>query len=266
MEKAENHILLIESNADLANLITASLTNTDYDVTAINVLRKGLLRAMAYSFDLIIINAKLILDDDLDLLRKMKAQPKYDKVPILFIGGVNVKIDHEIFNIAKYTDILKIPFDEEEFRLRIKNLMLLGQLLKGAKSIKEPEKINKQEFKNKGRVLLVEDNHFNQKILGMFLNQLDYEYDLAEDGLQAIDKFEHNDYSTVLMDIIMPGMDGIEATKRIRKMEKGKDKKAKIIAISANDSERNVKTWFNAGMDDFLTKPFTSEGLKEKIN
>jgi CheY-like chemotaxis protein len=81
----------------------------------------------------------------------------------------------------------------------------------------------------------------------------------------AVDMCKSNFYPFVLMDIYMPGMDGTEATEKIRVNESGSDKRSRIIAITANESEESVKRCYDSGMDDYLVKPFTLDTLKEKL-
>ncbi len=114
-------------------------------------------------------------------------------------------------------------------------------------------------------MLLVEDNPLNQKVLGMFITKLGFEYDIASNGQLAVDLCKKEKYSYILMDIYMPGMDGPEATMKIRDDEETTGNRAKIIAITANESEESVKRCYDSGMDDYLVKPFTLEILKEKL-
>jgi two-component system, NarL family, sensor histidine kinase BarA len=114
-------------------------------------------------------------------------------------------------------------------------------------------------------VLLVEDNPLNQKVLGMFISRLGFDYDIASNGQMAVDACMKINYPFILMDIYMPGMDGTEATVKIREQEQSKDHRSKIIAITANESEESVKRCYDSGMDDYLVKPFTLDVLKEKL-
>ncbi|MCF8362146.1 MAG: response regulator [Prolixibacteraceae bacterium] len=131
-------------------------------------------------------------------------------------------------------------------------------------SHKEPEPESNSALANK--VLLVEDNPLNQKVLGMFISKLGFEHDTASNGQMAVDLAIENHYRFILMDIYMPGMDGTEATAKIREHEEGEGlNRSKIIAITANESDESVKRCYDSGMDDYLVKPFTLEILKEKL-
>lgn len=112
------------------------------------------------------------------------------------------------------------------------------------------------------RILLVEDHLINQKLVITLLGQLGYEIDVAGDGEEAVALIQDRDFDLVLMDIQMPKMDGLEATRLIRKMEKGK--KLVVIAMTANALQEDRQKCLNAGMNDYIMKPLKS-GILEKM-
>lgn len=105
------------------------------------------------------------------------------------------------------------------------------------------------------RLLLVEDNLINQKLATTLLSRLGYTVDLAENGQQALDAVQRQDYAAVLMDIQMPQMDGIHATEAIRTLG-GPYVSLPIIAITANAMQSDREACLAAGMNDFVSKPF----------
>jgi signal transduction histidine kinase/ActR/RegA family two-component response regulator len=105
------------------------------------------------------------------------------------------------------------------------------------------------------RLLLVEDNLINQKLATTLLSRLGYTVDLAENGQQALDAVQRQDYVAVLMDIQMPQMDGIDATAAIRALG-GPYVSLPIIAITANAMQADREACLAAGMNGFISKPF----------
>lgn len=115
-------------------------------------------------------------------------------------------------------------------------------------------------------VLLVEDNKINQKIAFFTLKKLGFTVEVAENGLEAVERFENGQFKIVLMDIQMPVMDGFDATKKIRALEKiNKSHASLIIALSANTIKEDVEKCFFVGMNEYISKPFSPEKLVEVI-
>ncbi|MEU9128679.1 response regulator [Kitasatospora sp. NPDC048540] len=104
------------------------------------------------------------------------------------------------------------------------------------------------------KVLLVEDNQVNQKLGLLLLEKLGYRADTAADGLEAIAAVDRQPYDVILMDVQMPNLDGLEATRRIVAAHTGTPR-PRIIAMTANAMEGDRRLCMEAGMDDYITKP-----------
>jgi PAS domain S-box-containing protein len=117
-------------------------------------------------------------------------------------------------------------------------------------------------------VLLVEDNLLNQKFASATLRKQGHKIDIAENGRTAVEQFEKNEYDLILMDIQMPIMDGITASKKIREIENKRNSKSKvkILAVTAYAMENDRQKCLTAGMDEYLTKPFKPDELINMIN
>lgn len=126
----------------------------------------------------------------------------------------------------------------------------------------EPEHFIKLSDAN---ILLVEDNLINQKIVILSIQKLVKNIDIANNGKEALDKFGSSRYDVILMDIQMPVMDGIIATKKIREIESTTSRRTPIIAITANALAGDKENCLAAGMNDYISKPFQPETLISKI-
>jgi signal transduction histidine kinase/FixJ family two-component response regulator len=113
------------------------------------------------------------------------------------------------------------------------------------------------------RILLAEDYPTNRKLALTHLRQIGCTIDIAENGLKALEKFKERPYDLILMDVQMPEMDGIEATKEIRKLPNGNS--VYIIGLTANAFESDVIQYMQAGMDDIITKPFRKTSFLNKV-
>ena len=115
------------------------------------------------------------------------------------------------------------------------------------------------------RILVAEDNAVNQKLALRILQQMGYRADLASNGIEAIESVERQAYDVVLMDVQMPEMDGLEASRRIT-AQWPPDARPRIVAMTANAMAGDREMCLAAGMDDYITKPIRVEQLVEALN
>jgi CheY-like chemotaxis protein len=121
-----------------------------------------------------------------------------------------------------------------------------------------------QEESAKQRVLLVEDNLVNRKVVGGLLERQGYQVDTVVDGVEAVEACEATVFDAILMDIQMPRMDGLEATRTIRALG-GRHARVPIIALTANVMLEDSRECLDAGMDAFLSKPVKPQVLYDAV-
>ena len=132
------------------------------------------------------------------------------------------------------------------------------------KKIKKPEEVMLEDM----RILVAEDNELNMEIIEFILECAKATVIKAVDGIQAVELFAKSapgEIDVILMDVMMPGMDGLEATRTIRAMEREDAKTVPIIAMTANAFAEDRKKAFDAGMDEHMAKPLDTDKLKEVI-
>ena len=128
-----------------------------------------------------------------------------------------------------------------------------------------------EEIKNM-KILLAEDNWINQRIAVLTFRQMGISIDIASNGQETLDMYRRNKYDLIMMDLQMPVMDGLEATRHIRTFEKETESPhhVYIVALTANAISEMKKDCTMAGMDDFMEKPFQESDLRillsKKIN
>ena len=117
------------------------------------------------------------------------------------------------------------------------------------------------------KILLVEDNLMNQKVVMFNLKKLNCDIVPVTNGREAFENFKSNSYDLILMDIMLPEMNGYEITTEIRKFEKinNVEKPVIIIALTANTYENDKEKCLNVGMNEYLSKPFSSAQLLSTI-
>ena len=116
-------------------------------------------------------------------------------------------------------------------------------------------------------ILVVEDNLMNQKVVTAFLNKLQLDYAVAETGAQAVELYEKNHHTHILLDIGLPDFGGIEVTQRIRKLEQERNwPNTVIVAVTAHGANHIIQQCFDAGMNDHLPKPVTLRSLQNMLD
>jgi CheY-like chemotaxis protein len=120
-------------------------------------------------------------------------------------------------------------------------------------------------FYNKS-ILIIEDNQLNQKIMSFWLSKNKYIFNFVNLGETAVELFKTNWFDIILMDIMLPGINGFETTRKIRSIgEEVYAKQPYIIAITANTLDNDRKKCLQSGMDEYLSKPFDIKQLNNII-
>lgn len=123
-------------------------------------------------------------------------------------------------------------------------------------------------FDDKLAILLVEDNDLNQRLMKISLTRYHYQVTVAVNGLEGVEMFKNQKFDLILMDIMMPVMDGFEATKEIRKIESQDSSlgHTPIIAFTANTINNDREKCVKGGMDDIIEKPFDINKFREILS
>jgi PAS domain S-box-containing protein len=123
-----------------------------------------------------------------------------------------------------------------------------------------PVRSNGSRERSSGRVLLVEDSKVNQLVAGLMLEELGYQVDIRVNGAEAVEAVKENEYVAVLMDCLMPVMDGYEATAQIRRLDEP-SRHTPIVAVTATAMAGDREKCLLAGMDDYVSKPLEQQAL-----
>jgi CheY-like chemotaxis protein len=123
-----------------------------------------------------------------------------------------------------------------------------------------------RENRTQLRVLVAEDNVVNQKLAVRLLEKWGHEVDVVGDGRQAVNLLRTGDFDAVLMDLQMPEMGGLEATRLIREWESEGSKRTPIIGLTAHAMQEDRDRCLEAGMDDYITKPIRADKLRQTLD
>lgn len=174
-------------------------------------------------------------------------------------SGLGLSITMELVELMKGT----ISINSEKGIGTDISIVLPIQKAVGLNPVKNSgtSKISKIHFED-ARILAVEDNNLNRILLKIILEKNNLKYDFASNGIEAIDLMKKNQYTLVLMDIQMPEMDGLEATRYIRTEL---NSRVPIIAMTANAVKEELNSYLEKGMNHYLVKPFDEENLLRLI-
>lgn len=210
-------------------------------------------------FDAILVDLTLDGMKDFELIKEIRQNPSHKTLPIILLTPVtksNIRQRCRTFGIAA---ILNKP---------IKPTELYDAFLRQFDSATQ-QKLVREQLKDSQRtaqhrkpiqILLVEDNPINQKVASRMLQRLGYQADIAKSGVEAIEAVHKHTYDLILMDVHMPEMDGLEATRRIRS-ERQRGRRPYIIALTAAAMAEDEENCMAVGMDDFITKPVRPSDL-----
>jgi len=178
-------------------------------------------------------------------------------------SGLGLSIVHEVVHLLGGQIKVKSPiyFNERDKGFGSKFFFTIPFKL-GNKNATNTQSISIEPFPRVLNILVADDNEMNRKLASYVLQSLGCNYEIVEDGLQAIKKTTANKYDIILMDMQMPICDGLQATRQIRENKI----KTPIIGLTANVFQEDINSCIDAGMNDHLGKPYTEEDLYLIIN
>ncbi len=188
------------------------------------------------------------------------------KVPRILMASKGEEIPLPLIKEAGFQLILLRPFLPGQLAEAIQMADLGGKVKFGVVGDSQFQEVSGSARKALN-ILLVEDNLINQRVAMVILKKLGHEITLAENGREAVELFVLNKFDLILMDILMPEMNGLEATRRIREMEaEANSEPVYICAITANINQEDEDSCYDAGMDNYITKPFRLEELNKVLS
>lgn len=253
-------VLIVDDNAAAREVYSETLLSLNIEAIAVDSAQDALLALKKSRFDAALIDWQMPEMDGLALSRQIRDSAKTAKLPIVLMTAYG----HE--NLASQAAELDISACLEK---PVKPSPLLEALLE---ALGEEAQIQRQKQRQPDadipsiaglRILLTEDNLLNQRLAREILSDAGASLDIANNGQEAIDALATGTYDLVLMDVQMPVMDGLQATRLIRESELKQQTKAHIpiIAMTANAMESDREACLTAGMDDFISKPIIAANL-----
>src|SRR5919201_3030968 len=196
--------------------------------------------------------------DGLSLAREIRRSPVGASLPLVLLTSLGRRKEDLEGGIG-FAAYLTKPIKGSQLHDAL--LGVFGGAGAGAPAVPaEPMAAAGQEERRPLRILLVEDNEVNQRLALLLLEKLGYTADVAGNGLEALAALRRERYDVVFMDVEMPELDGLQASRRIQR-EWPPAERPRIVAMTANAMEGDRETCFAAGMDDYLSKPIRPDDL-----
>ncbi|HXN14787.1 MAG TPA: response regulator, partial [Usitatibacter sp.] len=212
-------------------------------------------------FELAILDMHMPEMDGLALAREVRARAA--ELPLVLFSSLGRRESGDEQGI--FNAYLAKPIHQSQLYDVLVGLLAQDAAPKAAAQSAKPRFDSEMAKRHPLRILLAEDNVVNQKLALRILQQMGYRADLASNGIEAIESVQRQAYDVVLMDVQMPEMDGLEATRKIcARWER--EERPRIVAMTANAMQGDRDVCLAAGMDDYLTKPIRVERLVEALS
>ena len=213
-------------------------------------------------FDIAILDMHMPEMDGLTLAREIRKLPNGNKLPMVMLTSLGLREIKEDDVDNLFSAYMSKPVKQSQLLNTV--LGILGEKVQIKKAAPKPELDPEMATRMPLRILLAEDNVVNQKLAIHLLQKMGYRADVVGNGLEALEAVQRQSYDVILMDVQMPEMDGLEATRRIRAMFND-PKHPHIIAMTALAMEGDQERCLNAGMNDYVSKPIRIEELTRAL-
>ncbi|EFO80786.1 PAS fold family protein [Oscillochloris trichoides DG-6] len=258
MDLAGRQILIVEPNPTRREMLSHAASGWGMSVYPLAVAQEALdLIVAGGSFDLALLDATLVDAYGTPLTLALRRFPAGVDLPVVLISDLNTKQQTLPPNIAWH---LRKPIKR---RLLYRALLAAVGAMEGMEYAQEPQVQPEPvpDERHSLRILLAEDNAVNQRVALRTLERLGYRADVVGNGLEAIEAIARQHYDVVLMDVQMPELDGLEATRQIVARWPA-TARPRIIAMTANAMRGDRERCLAAGMDDYISKPVRLEELE----
>jgi CheY-like chemotaxis protein/HPt (histidine-containing phosphotransfer) domain-containing protein len=219
------------------------------------------------AFDIALLDMQMPAMDGLMLASEIRKLPGRETLPLILLTSMGMRRDHPDLARNAFASCLTKPIKPAQLQ------QVLLRVLSGTKPVVKTLPTNHKLDPTLAqrlplRVLLCDDNAVNQKVALRLLQQMGYRADLAANGVEALAALDRQQYDLIFMDVMMPEMGGLEATRLIRQRQQLKSKfpnyKSSIIvvAMTANAMQGDREKCLGAGMDDYIAKPVRIEDVR----
>jgi CheY-like chemotaxis protein/HPt (histidine-containing phosphotransfer) domain-containing protein len=216
-------------------------------------------------FDLAVLDMQMPEMDGIMLSNEIRKLRSPEALPMILLTSMGMMSDSPETSTVSFAACLTKPIKQNQLHDVL--VQVIGGPKRTAKKVVPTNKLDAGlAHRMPLHLLLADDNVVNQKVALRLFDQMGYRIDIACDGCEAIEALKRQNYDIIFMDVQMPEMDGLEATRRIREIEKESGKTPMIIiAMTANAMTGDREKCIKAGMDDYLSKPVRPEAVQSAL-
>ncbi len=263
---AGKRLLIVDDNATHRKILTLQSQSLGMLPRAVSSGFEALeLFSQGEQFDLAILDMQMPQMDGLTVAENIRKIPNCQDLPLVILTSLSTIYSDVKSSSVKFAAILTKPIKQSNLS-KVLSSILGNKSTPASNSVCDAVEITPLlSEKLPLKILLAEDNVVNQKVAIHLLQKLGYRVDLAANGLEVLEAVERQHYDVVLMDMQMPEMDGIEATKIICETLLS-SQRPRIIAMTASAMEADKQACLEAGMDDYISKPIKIEELEKVLS
>ncbi|MGE5434520.1 MAG: response regulator, partial [Candidatus Doudnabacteria bacterium] len=252
---AGKRILIVDDNATNREIVARHARSWEMEPVAVELPADALeLIAQGEPFDVAVLDMMMPKMDGVALARAIRKHRSESELPLLLLTSLGRL--PQLQSEGVFSAQLAKPLKASQLYNTLLQLLTAGR---AGEEVVEPVTDGKRA-RSALRILLAEDNAMNQKVALRLLERLGYRADVATNGLEAVEALERQPYDVVLMDVQMPELDGLDATRRICERWPA-ESRPHIIAMTANALPEDREACFAAGMNDYVAKPIRAEEL-----
>lgn len=280
-EIANNHIALVDNNSTSAFYMKKFLNDIDIVTNVISFPQKNgqesdftkdicnSLKKLEHIDCIIVSHNPKFNVDARRLIKEIRNDYILREIPTMLLTSIYDRNKFSIDQIKIFDVVATKPVKKTQFLNGLFSIFNAGFDQEEIEKSKDKNVIIKKDYiRTKGlKVLICEDNLVNMKVAEAIMTSFGFEIDKVENGLEAINKFNHLHYDLILMDCMMPIKDGYEATVEIRKIEADRkvEKRVIIFALTANAGENDREKCLKTGMNDHISKPVRKDNMEQLI-
>lgn len=258
-----HRVLVVDDNESNREILAAMLTNwrmNQVTVASAAEAEQAIENETERPFDLLLLDERMPAENGIDLALRLKDDARWQGRIVMMLTASEESTNIDQCQAAGVSAYLMKPVKQSELFDAI--VLALGL---GESSGKTERALPKLAAVKPLEILLAEDSLVNQKLATALLRRCGHTVHIANNGKEAVSAVKKNHYDIVLMDVQMPEMDGLTATRRIRELEQREGRHTPIMAMTAHAMQGDRDRCLEAGMDEYVSKPIRAALLFEKI-